>query len=220
MRVFEIYIPTGTKTETAEQHKEHHQSTLQDKKHLWFYTNGSLLERRAGAGVNASLAGQVVHQSQHYLGKGMEVFDAELYGIVKATEGAIKLVKQEETTNFWIFCNNQAAVRRMSTTIAQPGQEYILNTHQHAMTLQTMNIHTHIHWVPGHVEVEGNEKADQLAKNGTQCKRKERDAYTYITYIKRQIREKAMETWKTRWPSMETGRSYQGKPGGNIHPLM
>jgi hypothetical protein len=33
-KVFDIHIPTGMKTETAEQHKKHHRSTLQDKKHL------------------------------------------------------------------------------------------------------------------------------------------------------------------------------------------
>jgi hypothetical protein len=68
-----------------------------------------------------------------------------------------------------------------------------------------MDIHTHIHWVPGHVEVEGNEKSDQLVRKGMECKRTERDAYTSITYIKRPIREKAMETWRKRWPSMKTG---------------
>jgi ribonuclease HI len=35
---------------------------------------------------------------------------------------------------------------------------------------------THIHWVPGHVEVEGNEKTDQLTKRGTERERKERYA--------------------------------------------
>jgi hypothetical protein len=49
--IFEIHIPTGTKTETAKQYKEQYQSTLQDKKHLCLYTDGSLLEGRAGAGV-------------------------------------------------------------------------------------------------------------------------------------------------------------------------
>jgi hypothetical protein len=42
--IFEIQIPTGTKTETAKQPKEQHQSTLQEKKHLCLYTDGSLLE--------------------------------------------------------------------------------------------------------------------------------------------------------------------------------
>jgi ribonuclease HI len=37
-----------------------------------------------------------------------------------------------------------------------------------------MDIHTHIHWVLGQVEVEGNKKADQLAKKGAEHKRKER----------------------------------------------
>jgi ribonuclease HI len=185
-------MPTRTKAETAKQHKEQHQSTLHDKKHLSLYTDGSLLEGRAGAGVFASQAGQAAHESQHHLGKEMEVFDAELYGIAKGTEVAVKLVKEEETTDVWIFCDNQAAVRRMGTTVTQPGQEYILCAYQHAMTLQTMDIQTHIHQVSGHMEVEGNEKADQLTKKGTEYKRKERDAHTSITYIKRRIKEKTM----------------------------
>jgi ribonuclease HI len=55
------------------------------------------------------------------------------------------------------------------------------------------------------VVVEGNEKADQLAKKGTERKRKQRDPCTSITYTKRRIREKAMETWRKRWPSLRTG---------------
>jgi hypothetical protein len=39
-----FHIPIRTKTEIAKQHKKHHQSTLQDKKHLCFYTDGSLQE--------------------------------------------------------------------------------------------------------------------------------------------------------------------------------
>jgi hypothetical protein len=51
----------------------------------------------------------------------MEVFDAELYAITKVTEVAVKLGKEEETTDVWIFCDNQEALRWMSTTIAEPG---------------------------------------------------------------------------------------------------
>jgi hypothetical protein len=53
----------------------------------------------------------------------MEVFDAKLYEIAKATEAAVKQAKEEETADIGIFCHNQAAVRRMGTTITQLGQE-------------------------------------------------------------------------------------------------
>src|SRR3978361_2073002 len=34
------------------------------------------------------------------------------------------------------------------------------------------------------------------------------------------MREEAMETWKRRWPKIRTGRSYEGHPGTNLHPLL
>jgi hypothetical protein len=97
--IFEIHIPTRRKTEPAKQHEEQHRSTLHHKKQLGLYTDGSLLAGRAGAGVFASGAGQAVHESQHYLAKEMEVFNAEVYGIAKATDVAMELVKEEETTD-------------------------------------------------------------------------------------------------------------------------
>jgi ribonuclease HI len=57
-----------------------------------------------------------------------------------------------------------------------------------------MDIHTQIHWVPGDVEVEENETAGQLVKKGTARTRKNREAYNSITYIKRWISEKVIET--------------------------
>ena len=29
-----------------------------------------------------------------------------------------------------------------------------------------------------------------------------------------------MKSWKQRWPKLKTGRSYEGKPGTNLHPLL
>jgi hypothetical protein len=68
--------------------------------------------------------------------------------------------------------------------------------------------------------MEVTEKADQLAKKGTGHTRKERDAESSISYLKRRMREKAIETWRKRWPAMKTGRSYHGKPSRNIYQLM
>ena len=214
----DIHIPHGTKEEVANQHLQKHFFTHADAQQLCFYTDGSQLNNKCGAGIHASRAGQVVHESSHYLGKECEVFDAELYGISKATYLATKLLDQP-TTEVWIFCDNQSAVNRMTNSIPMPGQEYILRALNNIKILKNAKITSHIHWVPGHVNVKGNERADQLAKEGTKLRKQERDSRVSITYLKRKMREEAMETWKRRWPKLRTGRSYVGQPSINLQPI-
>lgn len=59
---------------------------------LHFYTNGSQLEGKTGAGVAGYHQGDIVTAKFYHLGREIEVFDAELYTIFKATEHDIRLV--------------------------------------------------------------------------------------------------------------------------------
>src|SRR6266852_7757011 len=34
------------------------------------------------------------------------------------------------------------------------------------------------------------------------------------------MREEAIQNWKIHWPKLRTGRSYEGQPGTNLHPLL
>src|SRR5437588_12142550 len=158
--------------------------------------DGSLLEGKAGTRIYACRADEMVHESKYYLGTEAEVFDAELYGIMDATDITNHITRDEDITDVWIFCDNQSAVRRMSDKRLIHGQEYILKTHTSAEVLKSCGITVHIHWVPRHVQVKGNEKADALAKQGTEGKRLPRDATTSITYLKRKIKEQQMEECK------------------------
>src|SRR5437588_7385154 len=125
---------------------------------------------------------------------------------MKAADIATHITKDEEDiTDVWIFCDNQSAVRSMSDKRPIPGQEYILKTHTSAKILKSRGITVHIHWVPGHVQVQGNEKADALAKQGTEGKRLPRDATTSITYLKRKNREQQMQEWKHEWQELHCG---------------
>ena len=139
---------------------------------------------------------------------------------MKATELATKLSLDENLTDIWIFCDNQSAVRRMNDKRPLPGQEYILKVHRNSEILSSQGIKTHIYWVPGHVNVKGNERADTLAKEGTNGKRPPRDVTTSITYLKRKNKEHQMNTWNTRWPTMKRGHSYHGRLANNLHPLL
>ena len=177
----DIQIHPGNKDIAAQQHRDKHFFTHANASHVCFYTDGTLLEGKAGAGIHTSVAGNTIHESSYYLETEAEVLDAELYGIMKATELATKISLDENLTDIWIFCDNQTAVRRMNDKRPLPGQDYSLKVHRNSEILSFRGIKTHIHWVPGQVNVKGNERADTLAKEGTKGKRLPRDATTSIT---------------------------------------
>ena len=141
----DIQIHPGNKDIAAKQDHDKHFFTHANAAHLCIYTDGSLLDGRTGAGIHASAADENIHQSSYYLGTEAEVFDAELYSIMKATEIATKLSADENFTDMWIFCDNQSAVRRMKDKRPLPGLEYVLKTHKNAEILTSRGIKTHIH---------------------------------------------------------------------------
>src|SRR5437588_195447 len=70
----------------------------------------------------------------------------------------------------------------------------------------SQEITTHMHWVPGHVQVRGNEKGDALAKNGTKGKGLLRDATTSITDLKVK-KGKKKTTFNREIPLFEGGEN-------------
>jgi hypothetical protein len=58
----------------------------------------------------------------------------------------------------------------------------------------------HIHWVPGHEDIKGNELADEAAKSGArQLNSPDSERFTSISYIRRKIKAKSLENWTTHW---------------------
>ena len=102
----DIQIHPGNKDITAQQHQDKHFFTHANASRLCFYTDGSLLDRRAGARIYASAADETIHESSHHLGTEAEVFDAEIYGKMKATDIATRLMADEGFTNIRISGKN------------------------------------------------------------------------------------------------------------------
>jgi hypothetical protein len=81
-----------------------------------------------------------------HLGAGNEVFDAELYAILKATR--IFSISKECNKNFTIFSDFQAAILRCRNDCRSPGQSMVRATirwsHQVVQNGNTLTIR----WVP------------------------------------------------------------------------
>ena len=88
------------------------------------------------------------------------MFQAELDAIGKL---AADLCKQNITnTEVFIHCDSKATI--MSLERATVSSKTVLNTRSAVSDLLSQGNTVTIHWSPGHVDVRGNERADELAK--------------------------------------------------------
>ena len=97
--------------------------------------------------------------------RGFTVCSGELYGLILAIELAMDTADQ----TIHIFTENQAAILSVQSPRQQSGQ-YLLK--MIASRLHLSNSPVHIHWIPTHTRVLGNEAADTAAKEATGWRKK------------------------------------------------
>ena len=129
---------------------------------LAIWSDGSRLENgRCGVGIAWQEPGGTWKTRGYSLGKGCQVSDAELLGVVRALQVAEKVGDQRPVI---ILLESQAAIARLQHTQPGPGQALVIQAHAIAKRLHTQGRQPTIQWVPGHAGVKGNEKANQVAK--------------------------------------------------------
>ncbi|XP_062715525.1 uncharacterized protein LOC134291594 [Aedes albopictus] len=122
-----------------------------------FYTDGSKQNDQTGAGVT----GPGVNLSVS-MGRWPTVFQAEIQAILECV--SICLKRKYKHTNICIFSDSQAALSALKsfTCTSKIVWECVLLLQQLCIN-NTVNIY----WVPGHCGIDGNEKADELARIGS-----------------------------------------------------
>ena len=64
------------------------------------------------------------------------------------------------------------------------------------------NLHVDLCWVPGHVDVEGNEKADKAAKEASSRPPEATHRAIPHTDMRRPLREAVMSGWHRKWNAL------------------
>lgn len=131
---------------------------------LIFWTDGSRLENGKVGSAVVWKEGEQWKEERSYLGKKKEVFDAEVYAIMRAMRKATEIDNNERVDKITIFSNSTTAIRRVQDTEPGPGQAMAITCVNLNTRLAGMGVQVEYRWVPSHEGVEGNEEADEAAK--------------------------------------------------------
>lgn len=169
------------------------------------FTDGSKTEAGVGAGIVIYSQEEAVQHLRYRLGSRCSNNQAEQLAILKALQ---------ELRNHDNVTGKLAAVHSDSKITL----DLLRNNSKHSVLIEEIKINLryltvqnwiiHFQWVKAHVGNEGNEIADQLAKQATSCSELET---TYdlvpISTVKRDLREESIEAWEKEWSNTTNGKT-------------
>jgi len=209
-----IYISELSKEEEAIQYKNQIQNLIkyQNVNNLIIYSDGSKCEKTgnldAGIYYTKNYAMENSGCFSWNLNSHMEVFDAELFAIEKAFKLVLNQISLF-TKDIWIFSDSQAAIQRIQKSSLNAGQSHVLAIKSWAEKIKAKHqINIHLNWVPGHMNIKGNELADQAAKKGTELQKISTEKYISLSFIKRKIKESALLEWQEEYAKINKGKFY------------
>jgi len=135
---------------------------------LTIFTDGSRLDSGATGYAVTWKSGEKWVGIKAHMGYNQEAYDAECAALARALEVAARRRTTPERVT--IFTDAQAAMGRMRTDAPSPGQKYAILVRKWIAELRRArpDICIEIRWCPAHSGVEGNEKADEGAKQAAE----------------------------------------------------
>ena len=144
------------------------------------YTDGSRLEGNCGAGYSIYKYKSMVTSNSCNLPTTSTVFQAEIIGIKLACEEMVKMYADKPFKYVKIFSDSQAAIAAIDSS--EVTSQAVLDTKIALNRLAKLTRNTVLVWIKAHVGHEGNEVADEMAKQGTTSSNNIKAvSYTHLT---------------------------------------
>ena len=135
--------------------------------HIKVYTDGSKDTKSANTGAGIAIfstENDPIAQSKIKLDKNLSVFTAELVAI----HIALKWIKTNEAHKCVILSDSLSALQAIENISLTSRPDLIHNIILQINKLRQEGYQIEFAWIPSHVGIEGNEKADTLAKQGSE----------------------------------------------------
>jgi ribonuclease HI len=180
--------------------------------HLLVYSDGSTQwvgqEEKAGAGWASYHRGREVFWGLEGMGPKAEVYDAEMLALLRAISRAIRFAQDTQVTRLHFYVDNSSVVQAAYAAAPGPSQYIVLQIRRSLEDFLTTSPlhHVQIAWIPGHHNVVGNERADELAKEAT---RHNDTFHSTFANACRRNKEEILQKWTESWNrdvAAQTGR--------------
>ena len=133
-------------------------NTLETPGVIQVYTDGSLINKKAGCGVFIDYGNREYSGLEH-LGSCASVFQAEILAIDRAADA----LKSSSNQHIVFKSDSQAAIRALTNKTVKSS---LVKECAHKLNELCSTNKVELQWIKAHVGLFPNEKADQLAKHG------------------------------------------------------
>ena len=180
----------------------------QEDNYIITYTNGSMKEKeqihRTGVGWVVYWKGTERRSGCEGMGGLAEVYDAEMLVLLRGLETVIEFQQEtpganEKQSKIVLFADNTASVSAIMKESPGSSQQVSQKFVETAINFLDRNRQATIKvsWVPGHMGIEGNNRADDMAKEATDLKPAIKT--TTLAKLHQQLRERLKTEWIQEW---------------------
>ncbi|XP_026331400.1 uncharacterized protein LOC113238780 [Hyposmocoma kahamanoa] len=163
------------------------------------FTDGSKIEGKVGAALSIWDGETETSTRKLKLDQSCTVYQAELLALMEATSHAVK----HEASHCNVYSDSRSALETIADgTSLHP---LAVKTRANINTIQKRNNIINLFWIKAHEGMEGNERADELAKDAALNKKSKADYDKCpVSFVKRQIRKDSLDEWNRRYVGGET----------------
>ncbi|XP_049868206.1 uncharacterized protein LOC126371572 [Pectinophora gossypiella] len=163
------------------------------------FTDGSKIEGKVGAALSIWTGAAETKTRKLALPSYCTVYQAELLALCEATREALK----RRETSFAIYSDSMAAL----LTVVNPEALHPLAVDSRDAIYRSsiQNKSVSLFWIKAHAGLEGNERADSLAKEAALKSKRKPDYDMYpVSFVKRFIRMDTLDEWNRRYSTGHT----------------